>query len=351
MKKLLILDGISGVPLGGDLKRAFLNIGINAEYYDLAKIPRIALYGVKSGLAKLANRMQDKSGDTFFYLPKGDQKTIERLIQESRPDVILVVGFLYKFIDPAVLRSLADQHHADLYLYDTDSCNLYTKRREFVFFLERELPVYKKIFSCSKVTADFFKKTRKLDASFAPFGSNFIASPTTSDDNKAQDVVFVGSGDLRRILVLESIREHVSIFGNRWKRNFPLMSKVLIERVDDRPVWGDELYKLLTSAKIVLNITRGPYYAAGTGINLRIFEALAAGCFLMTDYCDEIAGLFKPGEEIETFNGPVELQEKVRFYLDHPEQRMQIAKHGHEAFLKHFSWEHRARAMLETMQS
>ncbi|MFL9710802.1 glycosyltransferase [Methylobacillus sp. Pita1] len=349
MKKILMLDGISGVPLGKDLSQAFQNIGIETAYYDLLKMPKIAWYGSKSAFAKLLNRARDNSGDAFFHLPKGKLGALEKLIEETRPDTLLVVGFIYKFIHPAALYALAQRHNVELYLYDTDSCNLYTKRREFIFFLEHELPVYKKIFSCSKVTADFFNKTRNLDAKFVPFGANFIAKPSSSDEGKKHDVLFVGSGDLRRILVLESVSEHISIFGNRWKRNYPLMSKALIERVDDHAVWGSDLYELLQSSKIILNITRGPYYAAGTGVNLRIFEALAAGCFLITDYCDEVAELFKPGEEIETFNGPQELQEKVNFYLAHPEKRMAIAQQGHAAYLKSFTWEARAQEMQMLM--
>lgn len=350
MKKWLVLDGISGVPLGAELAQAFRHIGIDTSYYNLLGMPKVPLYGVKSAISKLVNRARDSSGDAFFYLPKGNLASIQALIEQLKPDAILVVGFIYKFITPTALQALAQQHQADLYLYDTDSCNLYTKRREFIFFLEQELPIYKKIFSCSKVTADFFTDTRLLDASFVPFGANFIAAPSGTDADKQHEVLFVGSGDLRRIIILESIRDHLSIFGNRWKRNFPLMSPELIRRVDDHPVWGPELHQLLTSSKIVLNITRGPYYAAGTGVNLRIFEALAAGCFLMTDYCDEIAELFKPGEEIETFNGPQELQEKVRFYLAHPEKRMAIAQQGHAAYLKRFTWESRAQEMYRFIQ-
>lgn len=346
MQKFLLLDGIAGVPLGEDLARALTSIDIKATHYNLLQMPKVPLYAVRSALAKLVNRARDKSGDTFFYLPKGKRTALAQIIKETKPDVILVIGFIYKFIEPAVLRALAEEHQIELYLYDTDSCNLYTKRREFIFFLEQELPIYRKIFSCSKVTADFFRHSRNQDAYFVPFGANFIAAPRLSEDDSQYDVLFVGSGDLRRIFVLESISKYVTIFGNRWSRNFSLMSKALIGRVNDRSVWGDELYTLLAHSKIVLNVTRGPYYAAGTGINLRIFEALAAGCFLLTDYCDEIAELFTPGVDIETFRSPQELYEKVAYYLEHPEQRMLIAKNGHAAFLKRYTWEHRAREIV-----
>ena len=78
---------------------------------------------------------------------------------------------------------------------------------------------------------------------------------------------------------------------------------------------------------------------------------MASGCFLITDYCDEIAELFKPGEEIETFRGPQELRDKVNFYLSHPEQREAIAQQGHAAFLKRFTWKARAQEIFQLMNS
>jgi spore maturation protein CgeB len=103
-------------------------------------------------------------------------------------------------------------------------------------------------------------------------------------------------------------------------------------------------------SKIILNITRGPFYAAETGMNLRIFEAMAAGCFMLTDYCDEVAELFEPGEEIETFKGAEELQDKVAYYLQNEQARLAIARRGHEKFLKQFTWPTRAADMLQKMQ-
>ena len=58
---------------------------------------------------------------------------------------------------------------------------------------------------------------------------------------------------------------------------------------------GTELHCWWVRSKIVLNITCGDFYAAETGVNLRIFGALAAGCFLLTDHCDEIGDLFDTG--------------------------------------------------------
>jgi spore maturation protein CgeB len=270
------------------------------------------------------------------------------LIREERPTHILVVGFIYKFFDPARLRVLADQAGAHLVLYDTDSCNLYARKREFIYFIEKELPAYHRILSCSAVAVRLFRETRGLDAHIVPFGAQPLG---VARQGVSIDVLFVGSADLRRILLLEGIRDRLTVRGNRWRRNHALISEALRARIEDRPVWGEELHRLLTQSRIVLNITRSDFYGAETGINLRIFEAVAAGCFLLTEHTDEICALFRPGEEIATYRSSRELAEKVEYFLGHEEERQAIARRGHQRFLADHTWKVRlARQMLPLME-
>ncbi len=333
VRKILVLDGIGGVPLGREICETFVELGIAAAHFDCLQATLRPLYKLHSAYAKLRNRSINR--DNFYFLPKLVERDLRELIDREQPSHILVVGFIYKFFDPQQLRQIADNVGAGLFLYDTDTCNLYSRRREFIFFVEDELPVYDRILSYSAVTTRFFADTRGLDAVFVPFG----AKPTKiTETPQPIEVLFVGSGDLRRIFLLEGIRKHVSVRGNRWQRNFPLISAPLRTRIDDRPVWGKELHHLLGQSKIVLNITRTDFYGAETGINLRIFEALAAGCFLLTDHCDELGELFRLGEEIETFRSSGELADKVALFLSDEGRRKEIARRGHDAFCRKHTW-------------
>lgn len=261
--------------------------------------------------------------------------------------MVLVVGFIYKYLSPEFVANLKVKYDFKLFMYDTDSCNLYAKRREFIFFIENELVIYDHIFSFSKVTTRFFSDTKHLPASFLPFGAGKISMPQI--ETPQNDVLFVGSCDLRRIFLLEQVKDKVTVYGDRWKRNYPLISDALKANVKDVSIWGETLYQHLANAKIVLNITRTQFYGAETGVNLRIFEALAAGCFLLTDYCDEVAELFQIGEELEVFRSSKELIEKVDYYLQHPEKRHAIAQKGHETFLSKHTWESRAKLLVQKM--
>ncbi len=344
VRKILVLDGIGGIPLGREICETFGELDVPTTHFDCLQAPRRAFYGAHSAYAKLRNRGMER--DSFYFLPKLIENDLRQLIAREHPSHILVIGFIYKFFDPQLLRRLADEAGAGLFLYDTDTCNLYGRRREFIFFVEHELTIYDRILSCSAVTTRFFRDTRGLDAVFLPFGAKPIA---TECAEQTIDVLFVGSCDLRRIFLLEGIRDNVSVRGNRWQRNFPLISAPLRARIDDRPVWGNELHGLLAQSKIVLNITRTDFYGAETGINLRIFETIAAGRFLLTDHSDELNDLFAIGKEIETYRSAAELSEKVRYYLAHPEERNHIANNGHAAFRLSHTWTRRVADILNTI--
>lgn len=334
--KLLVLDGIAGVPLGREVCYTLGTLGIEAMHFDCLQQRRRPFYALRSAYAKAVNR--HGSGEKFRVTSKLVERDFENLMIKEKPSHILVVGFAYKFFSPKFFRRIANLFGTRLFLYDTDSANLFSKNREFVFFVEEELPIYERIFSFSEVTTRFFRETHGLKAVHLPYGALPIQLPSERPKN---DVLFVGSGDLRRIFLLESVRKHLAVRGNRWNRYLPLVSPELRSRVVDTPVWGDALYSLLGGAKIVLNITRASCFGIETGLNLRIFEALAAGSFLLTDHCDEIARMFRIGEEIETFRSAGELTDKVEYYLQNEPARHAIASAGHEAFLRNHTWQAR----------
>ena len=71
-------------------------------------------------------------------------------------------------------------------------------------------------------------------------------------------------------------------------------------------------------------------------LNLRVFEALAAGGFLLTDELADDSGLrriFEPGRHLDTWRTPEELREKIRHYLDHPDETLRIRSAGQEELL------------------
>jgi tetratricopeptide (TPR) repeat protein len=126
------------------------------------------------------------------------------------------------------------------------------------------------------------------------------------------DLAFVGRLDpvnrRKRHFILETLKARfpVSIFGDR----------------PDNTVDAWELGRIYNQTRIVVN------EAIQGDLNLRVFEALAAGTLLLTeDIGDNLTALFTPGRHLATF-GPADLLEKAEYFLRHEEKRRAIASEG-----------------------
>jgi glycosyltransferase involved in cell wall biosynthesis/tetratricopeptide (TPR) repeat protein len=72
-------------------------------------------------------------------------------------------------------------------------------------------------------------------------------------------------------------------------------------------------------------------------LNLRVFESLAAGGFLLTDELTAHSGLpqlFEAGKHLDTWRTPGELVEKIRYYLAHPKEALRIRAAGQAELLR-----------------
>ena len=88
-------------------------------------------------------------------------------------------------------------------------------------------------------------------------------------------------------------------------------------------------------SKINLNITSK---TIKTGIPLRIFDILACQGFLITNFQAELPEYFEDGVDLVTYDSIPDLLTKVDYYLQHEEERLQIARNGYEKIKHHYSY-------------
>jgi spore maturation protein CgeB len=68
--------------------------------------------------------------------------------------------------------------------------------------------------------------------------------------------------------------------------------------------------------------------AEGHANNMRLFEATGTGALLATEHADNLSTLFEPGREVLAYEGPDDLIDQVRHYLDRDEERRAVAAAG-----------------------
>jgi hypothetical protein len=122
------------------------------------------------------------------------------------------------------------------------------------------------------------------------------------------------------------------------------------------PLNDEEYTRLLSVSSIVLNFPESRFGHDFSnpevliGANLRDFEVPTAGSFLLTQDSDEIRTYFEPGREIEVFHNEWEMAGKARFYLEHPEIALKIARAGHERVIREHLWEHRFEKLIAYLE-
>ncbi len=154
------------------------------------------------------------------------------------------------------------------------------------------------------------------------------------------NVSFVGAAYGKRRKWIESLLGggiHVDCFGHGWDRGV---------------VSAEEIPDIIRQSVISLNFSESDLVVTGfkkfgrKQIKARVFEVTGCGGFLMTEYVDGLNRYFLPGREIATFKTTSDLTNKIRYFLEHPEERYQAALRGHTRTLKDHTYEERFRVLL-----
>ncbi|MGB0715915.1 MAG: glycosyltransferase family protein [Phycisphaerae bacterium] len=132
--------------------------------------------------------------------------------------------------------------------------------------------------------------------------------------------------------------ENFELIGDRWDVMYGLRTQ---PRIPDT----DAYFRHFREVAINLNLVNGN---AESGLNMRHYEITAAGGFMLCHDHPEIRSCFEVGKECDVFRGEVELLDKIKFYLSHPEKRAEIAYAGQRRTLSQHLYSHRLQEVLRT---
>ena len=143
------------------------------------------------------------------------------------------------------------------------------------------------------------------------------------------EVVMIGNSYADRIEPVRAIYERFDthIYGENWDQ-YGLPTRGLI--------FAEDLMSALNSAKMTMIFLYTPSGAAVVKVGL--FDFLAAGALVLTNYFEPVEHYLTYGKEIVGFGSTQELLEKIQYYLDHPAEAQAIREAGRARVLREHTW-------------
>jgi len=84
---------------------------------------------------------------------------------------------------------------------------------------------------------------------------------------------------------------------------------------------------------------------------VRVFQAMATGAFMLSEYCVDLEKVFKRETHLDWFRDETELVEKIKMYLNESEKRRSIAEQGAERVHKNHTWKHVMQDIVDISQN
>lgn len=309
-------------------------IFLHSNRYYIRKLG-IHYYGIAFYLIQLIYKLRNsvcKSKKSLL------EKLIKKIIYVERPDVIFIreqsgVNSLFwnSFRNKALVVSRMEcgvPKYWSPSCYDLVYTNINTYRD---FFNSNRIPTKTNYSGFDKRILDEIEiRSRKYDVTFV----GGLGNPTFTEKTDFLESI-LKKKDNSFNFKWWGYKE-----GNDFDKTYPLLSKCY-----EGEIGGLDMFQLYSESKIVLNDYG--IAAGGQGMNMRIYEVMGIGRFLLT----RKSTMFNDwGDVITTFSDTDDCLEKIYYYLIHNEEREEIAKIGQEFILKHHNYKGIMRKLSEELK-
>jgi spore maturation protein CgeB len=145
--------------------------------------------------------------------------------------------------------------------------------------------------------------------------------------------------------LLEPARHRIRAFGRVLPFASPMKLPInrRLARISRPAVYGMDYYAVLRQSRVSLNIhaDSSPRFAS----NIRLFEATGVGSCLLTDWKPNLGDLFELDREVVAYRSAIECRAQAKWLLEHPRERLEIARRGQARALRDHNFEIRAREL------
>lgn len=325
------------------------------EFFQAGFLEGYRFGGCQAVLERIpTQRSPSKSNYRVLYIPQGFE-AIDRGVTEAlneltaecivaapesalsmaistRPDLVLVMNGLHVFPPDHEKQILAIRElgiHTAIWFVDdpyfTDDTVRIARCFDEVFTHELEcVALYQRV-GCPHVH-------------YLPLAANpQVFRPVRTSPEYHYDVCFIGNAFWNRAELFDQMAAYlqdkkVLIAGGHWDRlaKYDQLSRFI--RSGWIPV--EDTVSYYNGSKIVINLhrpttsgsdNRNSLDIQGGSVNPRTYEIGGCGTLQITDVRGDLTAHYEPGYDIETFTDAAELQSKIDYYLEHDQERLQIA--------------------------
>ena len=315
---------------------AFRSLGLDVRQVDyspfceegsrvLRAIERRVTFG--TGIWKLNRYLQDES-------------------RHFKPDLIWVEKAIYLW--PSTITKLA----VPVVHYSPDP---YFRNGTHQSLIIRSLPRYAavlttKTFNLADLMQCGARRAHYVGNAFDPETHRPVLLSALERTLIGTDVCFIGRWEPDREETLAKLAKAgvaVRVWGRDWAaRGLP---SALRSCIVPNGVWGDDYARVISAAKISVNILSK---WACDDETTRSMEIPACGGFMLAERTGKHLEYFTEGQEAEFYTGFSELREKVRIYLADDKLRAQVAQAGYKRCIRSgYSYRDRMASVLAYLES
>ena len=186
--------------------------------------------------------------------------------------------------------------------------------------------------------------TSRLDVVDLDIRTSFKDVMKSIAGEKKYDLLFIGnSRRVYRQIVQDALTLDypLTIYGRHWEA-FEEAQKCVREPY----MPNDQVGQAYRDAKIVLNDHWDDMKETGIVSN-RLFDALAAEAFIISDEMPEIEEIFEG--TVVTYKDCKDLKEKVDYYMEHPKEAEKLAERGHQLVLEKHTFAKRMDKLVQDL--
>ena len=269
-------------------------------------------------------------------------KKIAEKIIEQQPEFVICT---YRFIHPECIKLIKNNlKEVPVVHVNPDAITTFERQQIFV-------SPYDAYFTKDPFIVDFMKNKMQLNAFYLPEACNQRVHKSPVGVNRFQleneiaiDVVAFGTMYPYRSKMVEKLIDagvNVTLFGTPDKR-FP--NPKIVSNFKNEFITGERKANVLFGSKIVFN---NFHYAEIESANAKFFEIAGIGGFQICDYKPVLEEYSAINVEDFAFKNIGEAIDKVKFYLDKPELRHDLALKQQAHFLEHHTYEKRVEQIFK----